>query len=136
MNDTKKIKEKFYNLANKFRTELINNQFDPSKAPERYFSLSFEADLKLYEQMNEQSLSDFLSENRKKINEKKEQLSRYKEVIKKKKEELILLNEREPHQYRAYLQKLEVFLRSVQLLERKFAQQFTKYINGVIEKRK
>ena len=60
-----KIKEKFYNLANKFRTELINNQFDPSKAPERYFSLSFEADLKLYEQMNEQSLSDFLRKPKK-----------------------------------------------------------------------
>ena len=63
----------------------------------------------------------FLSENRK-INEKRA-IGRYKEVIK---EEELILNEREPHQYRAYLQ-IRVFLRSVQLLERKFAQQFTKY---------
>jgi len=134
LKETKRMKDKYDNLADNYRKQLIKHKFDPNKAAKRFYELSFEDDLKPYEIMHEASIITTENKYKKSLAEKKQQLSRFEEFIASKEEDLILMEEKEPHQYRKHLYDLEVFFSKVQILERKFVQQFSKYINHAINK--
>lgn len=136
LREANKIKNKYEEITSGFRSKLIENSFDPTTAAKRFYDLSFDNDLKPYSEMSETSILEKINSLNLSITDKEQRLSKLEDFIHSKEDELTLMEAKEPHKYRDYLGSLEVFINEIQILERKFVQKFSKYIDHAIDEKK
>lgn len=116
---------------NKYKTSIIKANWEPEKFLDEYATLKTNPELEVYNTFIESQLKDKLNEMENKIKDKEKVIAQFIKRIESTNNEILRLEEKEPHKYQDYYSTIQEILAHVLNLEKEF-HSFDIYIKKII----